>query len=122
MNLKERAKECKEVIPAIFLSLKDADTPILAKVLAGIIVAYALSPVDLIPDFIPVLGLLDDLVLLPALAALTLKLIPKDAFERNRRRSAGIWENGKPQRWYFALPIVLIWILALLWIARALLR
>lgn len=122
MNLKERAKECKEVIPAIFLSLKDADTPILAKVLAGITVAYALSPVDLIPDFIPVLGLLDDLVLLPALAALTLKLIPKDAFERNRRRSAGIWENEKPQRWYFALPIVLIWILALLWIARALLR
>ena len=122
MNLKERAKECKEVIPAIFLSLKDADTPILAKVLAGITVAYALSPVDLIPDFIPVLGLLDDLVLLPALAALTLKLIPKDVFERNRRHSAGIWENGKPQRWYFALPIVLIWILALLWIARALLR
>ena len=56
MSLKERAKKLKSDIPALVLALKDADTPILAKILAGITVAYALSPVDLIPDYIPVLG------------------------------------------------------------------
>lgn len=65
MTLKERAQSLKRDIPAVFLALKDKDTPISAKVLAGITVCYALSPVDLIPDFIPVLGYLDDLILLP---------------------------------------------------------
>lgn len=56
-------------IPAIFLALKDKDTPIIAKFFACITVAYALSPIDLIPDFIPVLGYLDDIILLPMMAA-----------------------------------------------------
>lgn len=76
MKLKERAKKLKADVPTIFLALKDNDTPILAKILAGVIVAYALSPIDLIPDFIPVLGYMDDVILLPALIALTVKLIP----------------------------------------------
>ena len=75
MTLKERAQSLKRDIPAVLLALKDKDTPISAKVLAGITVCYALSPVDLIPDFIPVLGYLDDLILLPALIALTVKLV-----------------------------------------------
>ena len=56
MNLKERAAKLKTDLPALFLALKDRETPVLAKVFAGITVAYALSPIDLIPDFIPVLG------------------------------------------------------------------
>lgn len=67
MNLKERAKKLKKDIPTVFLCLKDKDTPVLAKIIAAITVGYALSPVDLIPDFIPVLGYLDDVILLPAL-------------------------------------------------------
>lgn len=122
MNLKERARKLKDVIPAIFLSLKDRDTPLPAKLFAGLTVAYALSPIDLIPDCIPVLGLLDDLILLPALAALTIRLIPGDVFERNRARAAGMWRDGRPKKWYFALPIVSLWLLAALLIARALLR
>ena len=109
MNFKEHAKKLKSDIPAIFLALKDKDTPIIAKILAAVTVAYALSPIDLIPDFIPVLGYLDDLIILPALAALTIKLIPKEKFEECRIKAEGLWENGKPKKWYYAVPIVIIW-------------
>ena len=119
MKLKERAKRLKTDIPALFLAMKDKDTPAAAKILAAITVAYALSPIDLIPDFIPILGYLDDLILLPALVALTVKLIPKDVFEKNRALSEGMWENGKPKKWYFAVPIVLIWLLIIWLIVRA---
>ena len=76
MDLKERVRQLKNDIPAVFLSLKDPDTPLTAKLLAGITVAYALSPIDLIPDFIPVIGYLDDILLLPLLITLTVRLIP----------------------------------------------
>ena len=61
MKLKEKAKQLKTDIPAVFLALKDKETPLIAKIFAAITVAYALSPVDLIPDFIPVLGYLDNM-------------------------------------------------------------
>ena len=118
MNLKERAKKLKMDIPAIFLALKDKETPIIAKIFAGITVAYALSPIDLIPDFIPVLGYLDDVILLPAFVALTIKFIPNDILEKNRKLSEGMWKNGKPKKWYYAIPIVLIWILIVIWILK----
>ena len=118
ISLKERAKKLKTDIPAIYLSLKDKDTPTLAKAAAGITVAYALSPVDLVPDFIPVLGYLDDIILLPALAALTIRLIPKEILERNRRLSEGLWQNGKPKKWYYAIPIVVFWIIVICFILK----
>ena len=111
MNLKERAKKLKSDIPAVFLALKDKETPWYAKLLAAVTVGYALSPIDLIPDFIPVLGYLDDIVVLPALVALTVKLIPENIWERSRRQSENMWTNGKPKRWYYAIPIVVIWLL-----------
>ena len=114
MNLKERAKKLKTDIPALFLALKDRETPILAKLFACITVAYALSPIDLVPDFIPVLVYLDDVILLPMLVALTVKFIPKNVFERNRKASEGMWENGKPKKWYYAIPIILVWIVVAL--------
>ena len=116
MDLKTRAKKLKSDIPAIFLALKDKETPIIAKIFAGITVAYALSPIDLIPDFIPVLGYLDDVILLPAFVALTIKFIPNDILEKKRKLSERMWENGKPKKWYYAIPIVLIWILIVIWI------
>lgn len=109
MNLKERAKKLKTDIPSVFLSLKRKDTPIIAKILAGITVVYALSPIDLIPDFIPVLGYLDDIIILPALIALTLRLIPKEIFEECRKEAEGMWVDGKPKVWYYALPIIVVW-------------
>lgn len=115
MGLKQRAKQLKKDIPAVFLAMKHKDTPVIAKILGAVTVSYALSPIDLIPDFIPVLGYLDDLILLPALAALTVKFIPKDILEQCRRESENMWENGKPKKWYYAVPIVFIWLL-IIWL------
>ncbi|MGN0699793.1 MAG: YkvA family protein [Oscillospiraceae bacterium] len=122
MTLKDRAKRLKSDIPAIFIALKDKDTPAAAKLFAAVTVAYALSPVDLIPDFIPVLGYLDDLIILPALAAVTIKLIPKEKLEKCRAKAEGLWKNGKPKRWYYALPIVAVWVLVIVFIVKLFLR
>lgn len=119
MSLKERAKRLKSEIPAVYLALKDKQTPLPAKILAGITVGCALSPIDLIPDFIPVLGYLDDLLILPALAALMIRLIPPEVMERCRREAEGMWENGKPKRWYYAIPIVVFWLLVAAVIVKA---
>lgn len=119
MNLKERAKKLKTDIPAIFLALKDKETPVAAKLVAAVTVAYALSPIDLIPDFIPVLGYLDDVILLPALVALTVRLIPKETMEKNRKLAEGLWKNGKPKKWYYAIPIVLLWLIVIWLILKA---
>ena len=118
MDLKERAKRLKSDVPAVFLALGDKRTPTAAKIFAALTVAYALSPIDLIPDFIPVLGYLDDLLILPALAAAAIHFIPKDIMDECRIKSEGIWENGKPKKWYFALPIILFWALIIIVILK----
>lgn len=109
-KLKERINQINGNIAAVFLTLSDKDTPLSARIVAAVTIAYALSPVDLIPDFIPILGYLDDLVILPLLIVLTIKLVPKDVWERNKAASADMWKDGKPQKWYYAIPIVLIWL------------
>ena len=113
MSLKDRAKRLKTDIPAVFLALKDKKTSWYAKVFAAITVAYALCPIDLVPDFIPVLGYLDDVILLPALVALTVRFIPKDVFEHYRLQAEGMWKDGKPKKWYYAIPIVLFWLIVI---------
>ena len=109
-KLKERAKKLKTDVPAVFLALKEKRTPWYAKVIAAIVVVYALSPIDLIPDFIPVLGYLDDIIILPALIAGCVKCIPNDVFEACKRHAEGMWSGGKPEKWYYAIPFVLIWV------------
>jgi len=111
MNLKKKAKQLKIDIPAVFIALRKKETPIIAKIFAGITIIYVLSPIDLIPDFIPILGYLDDVIILPSLIALTVRLIPPDMFAECRIRSEKIWADGNPKKWYFALPIVTIWLL-----------
>ena len=119
LNLKERAKQLKIDIPAVFLALGAKETPMIAKILAGIVIIYALSPIDLIPDFIPVLGYLDDIIILPSLIALTVRLIPPDMFAEYRIRAEGLWATGKPKRLYFALPILTIWLIVIFLVIRA---
>lgn len=109
----------KSDIPAIFPALRKQETPTVAKVMAAVVVMYALSPIDLIPDFIPVLGYLDDLILLPLLTAITVKLIPADILATCRQQSADLWQDGKPQRWYYGLPIVGFWCLVIILIIKA---
>lgn len=119
MTLKEQAKKLKQKIPAVFLSLKDKETPLLAKIIAGITVCYALSPIDLIPDFIPLLGYIDDIILLPAMISLTVKLIPQEVWEKNCALSKNLWKDGKVKKWYCAIPIIAVWMLVIWLIIKA---
>jgi uncharacterized membrane protein YkvA (DUF1232 family) len=121
MNLKERAKKLKTDIPAVFIAMKKKETPVRAKIIAGLTILYALSPIDLIPDFIPVLGYIDDIIILPALVALTIRMIPSDVFDACRQEAEGLWTGGKPKKWYYAIPIVLLWLLILFLIFKAIL-
>ena len=95
------------------MAAKHPRTPWYAKVLAALIVGYALSPIDLIPDFIPVLGYLDDLIIVPAGIALLIKIIPRDVLEECRSRAQSDLANRKPKNWVAAVLIVLIWLLAI---------
>ena len=108
-KLTHRAKQLKTDIPAVFLALKEKGTPWYAKMLAACVMFYALSPIDLIPDFIPILGYLDDIIILPVLIAWCLKCIPDDVLADCRARAKGLWGEGKPKKWYYAIPFVLIW-------------
>ncbi len=77
--------------------------------------AYAVSPIDLIPDFIPVIGLLDDMIIVPLGLALALKMIPREVMEEHRREARGRLAEGVPRRWVGAIVVICIWIL-LLWL------
>lgn len=110
MNFKQRAKQLKIDVPAIFIALHKKETPTLAKVLALTTIFYALSPIDLIPDFIPVLGFLDDVILLSLFITLTIKLIPDDIFNQCQQEAQNLSRKDL-KRWYFALPILIIWLI-----------
>jgi len=115
MDWKARAKQLKLDIPAVFIAMHKKETPRSAKIMAVLIVVYALSPIDIIPDFIPVLGLLDELIVLPILVAILIKMIPAEMMEQYRIEAEGLWADKKPQKWYYAIPVVIIWLL-LLWL------
>ncbi len=120
MNLKDRSRKLKTDIPAIFIALRKKETPVPAKILAGLTIAYALSPIDLIPDFIPVLGYLDDLIILPAMVVLTVKFIPTQILLECRTEAEYLWKDGKPKKWYYAVPILILWALIIFIILRSL--
>ena len=117
--LKARAEKLKRDLPAVFFALKDSKTPLLAKLLAGLTVLYAFSPIDLIPDWVPVLGLVDDILLLPLLITLTIKLIPKEVWQRSQEKASRMNLKVKV-RWYYVLPVLILWailaVLVYLWI------
>ena len=110
-KLKIKAKELKYNLSALYLAYKRKDVPIMAKILIIITVGYALSPIDLIPDFIPIIGYLDDLIILPFLIFLSLKLIPKEIMDECKEQAKDLWKDGKPKKWYYAIPIILIYLL-----------
>jgi uncharacterized membrane protein YkvA (DUF1232 family) len=117
-RLKAWAGSLKRDVLALWFACRDPRTPALAKILAIVIVAYALSPIDLIPDFIPVLGYLDEIILLPLGIWLVIKLVPRDAMA-DARAKAQAWveeRRPKPRNWIAAGVIIAIWV-ALLWAA-----
>lgn len=118
IDLKAKAKKLKLDIPSVYIALKKKETPIIAKVFALMTVGYALSPIDLIPDFIPAIGFLDDIILLPLLIALTVKFIPKEVFNQCRMEAEHLWNDGKPEKWYYSIPIILTWVFLILLILK----
>jgi uncharacterized membrane protein YkvA (DUF1232 family) len=124
VNWKARVRRLKTEVYALYLAYRDPRVPWYAKVLAACVIGYAFSPIDLIPDFIPVLGYLDDLVLIPLGIALTLRLIPAEVMVECRERSRVELADGKPVSRAAAAVIVTIWVglavLVVLLIVRAL--
>ncbi len=117
----QRARQLKAETCALYLAYRDPRTPWYARVCAAVVVGYAFSPIDLIPDFIPVLGYLDDLVLVPLGVWFALKLIPPEVMAESRDKAQTMLANGKPVSRAAAVVIVSIWILlAALGIALAL--
>jgi len=122
MKLKEKLLELKQYITALYLAYKRKDVPILAKILIAIIIVYALSPIDLIPDFIPVLGYLDDLIILPVLIYFAIKLIPQNILDECKEEAKDLWQNGKPKKWYYGIPFIIIWVLVIILIIRIIIK
>lgn len=116
MNIKEVSKKLKLKINVVYLAYKNENTPIIAKVFAALTVGYALSPIDLIPDFIPIFGYLDDLIILPILIYIAIKLIPKEIMKECEEKSKDLWNEGKPKSWIYGLPVIIIWIMILLFL------
>ncbi len=107
---KRRARQLELETYALSLAYKDPQTPWYAKVWAGLVLAYAFSPIDLIPDFIPVLGLMDDLVLVPLGVALALRMIPAKVMADAREQARRTLATDRPGRWAAAAVVVLIWL------------
>ena len=122
-KLKDRARQLKAEVFALYLAGRHRKTPWYAKLLIVAIVAYALSPIDLIPDFIPVLGLLDEIILLPLGIALVLKMVPVDVMSECRARALAQPPNGSRAGRIAAAFIVLLWftlaVLAAIWAHNA---
>ena len=108
---KQRARQLKMETYAIYLAYKDPRTPWYARWFAALVVGYAFSPIDLIPDFIPVLGYLDDLILVPLGAALVLRMIPPDVLAESRNKASELMSAGKPTNWAAAAVIIALWLL-----------
>jgi len=112
-NLKTKARELKSNIVLLYLAFKHPKTPLYAKIVIGIVVSYALSPIDLIPDFIPVLGYVDDIILIPAGIILALKLIPEDVILECKEHQSNYLSDIKTKGIYASIVIVIIWMLIL---------
>lgn len=94
----------------MYLAYKDSRVPLYARVFAAVVVGYAFSPIDLIPDAIPVLGYLDDLVLVPLGVALAIRMIPAAVLAECRARAREVMASGKPVNRVAAAVVVTVWI------------
>lgn len=110
-QLKLKAKKIKKELRVLYIACQRPDLPWYTKLIAILVVGYALSPVDLIPDFVPVLGYLDDIIIVPAGISLVIKLIPKNILEECREKENEVFKDGKPKNWIAGTLIIGIWII-----------
>ena len=106
---KEWSKRLRHKIYALYLAYGDPRVPWYAKLFGAIVIAYALSPIDLIPDFIPVLGYLDDLILLPLGIVLAIRMIPKEVMEECYEKAGNVI-SGSKKNWIAGGIIIAVWI------------
>ncbi|NDK54666.1 YkvA family protein [Pontibacter fetidus] len=116
---KEIVRKLKEDIYTLYLASRDPRIPFLAKVVLVITVAYAFSPIDLVPDFIPVLGYLDDLLLLPLGIWLTIKLMPAEVLDEYRHKAREQLQRPRKVNYTMAAIIVIIWLFIGYWAYQA---
>lgn len=110
MTWKERARQLRDDSYALYLAGRDPRTPRAAKLLAACVVAYAFSPIELIPDFIPVLGYVDDLVLVPLGIALAIRMIPPEVWAESREKARVALREAGPRGRIAAAIVVLVWL------------
>jgi len=114
-NIKQWAKRLKRSIFILYLASKDKRVPLSVKLFTAFIVAYAFSPIDLIPDFIPVLGYLDDVILLPIGIYFALRMIPKNVLAECELKVAKLMKQEKPKNWIAGCIILFIWVAIATW-------
>jgi uncharacterized membrane protein YkvA (DUF1232 family) len=107
---KQKARRLKREVYALYFACRDPRVPWYGRAIAVCVVAYAFSPIDLIPDPVPVLGYLDDLVLIPLGVALVLRTIPPPVMAECRAKADTLMQAGKPKNWLAAAVIVLVWV------------
>ena len=107
---KQRARRLKRETYALFLAYRDPCVPWYAKAFAACVVAYAFSPLDLIPDFIPILGYVDDLILVPLGIALALRMIPPAIMAESRAKAEKLLSGDQPRSWFAAVAVVAFWL------------
>ncbi|MEH7614013.1 MULTISPECIES: YkvA family protein [Bacillaceae] len=115
-KLKLWAKKLKRQVFTLYFACKDERVPLYAKVFIVCVVAYAFSPIDLIPDFIPILGYLDDVILIPLGIYISLKLIPDNVIVDCEMKAEEMMKQGKPKNWIVGSLILLIWLVIFIWV------
>lgn len=115
-RIKQKVRELKAEIHVLIIAYSDRRTPFIAKLVVGLTVGYLLSPIDLVPDFIPILGLLDDLIIVPLLITLSIRLIPVIVIAEAKQKVMNNPQQLKKSNWLFAAIIIFIW-LTLLYLA-----
>jgi uncharacterized membrane protein YkvA (DUF1232 family) len=118
VSWRERARQLRADTYALYLAARDPRVPWYAKALAGGVAAYAVSPIDLIPDFIPVLGLLDDLVIIPLGIAVVARLVPRELMDEHRRAARERLSVDGPRSWVAAVVVLVIWGVVLVALGR----
>lgn len=119
-QIRQRAKQLKSELFVLFHAYRDPRVPLHAKLFVMAVVAYAFSPIDLVPDFIPVLGYLDDLILVPLGIILAMRMIPAEVLEDCRAKAVQTKLSGKPRNWIAGTLIILIWIGCAIWLGSIL--
>ncbi|WP_234293300.1 YkvA family protein [Fictibacillus sp. FJAT-27399] len=113
---KQIAKSFKQNIAVLYFAYRNPKTPLPARIVLLIVIAYAFSPIDLIPDFIPVVGYLDDLILLPIGIWFAIRLLPAEVLKDSREKAANHNNTGKPSYWISGVLVIIIWIALACWL------